>query len=99
MWVMGGAWCTQHFMEHYRFTGDREFLRKRAYPILKESALFCLDWLVPDPKTGKLVSRPVTSPANAFIAANGGNATLSMRGSLDHGIIWDLFSKVLYAAA
>ena len=46
MWPMGGAWCTQHFMEHYRFTRDREFLRDRAYPILKEASLFYLDWLI-----------------------------------------------------
>ncbi len=99
MWVVGGAWCTQHFMEHYRFTGDREFLRKRAYPILREAALFCLDWLVPDPKTGKLVSGPTTSPENAFIAPNGDKASLSMGGSMDQEIIWDLFNNVLEAAA
>jgi alpha-L-fucosidase 2 len=99
MWVVGGAWCTQHFIEHYRFTGDREFLRKRAYPILKEAALFCLDWLVPDPKTGKLVSGPTTSPENAFIAPNGDKASLSMGGSMDQEIIWDLFNNVLEAAA
>ena len=29
-------------MEHYRFTGDREFLQKRAYPIMKEAAKFIL---------------------------------------------------------
>ena len=26
LWPHGGGWSTQHFMEHYRFTGDREFL-------------------------------------------------------------------------
>ena len=26
MWIMGAAWNVQHFMEHYRFTLDREFL-------------------------------------------------------------------------
>ncbi|WP_372846493.1 glycoside hydrolase N-terminal domain-containing protein, partial [Pontiella sp.] len=63
-WVVGGAWCTQHFMEHYRFTQDATFLKDRAYPILKETALFFLDWLVEDPATGKLVSGPSTSPEN-----------------------------------
>ena len=66
-WVVGGGWCTQHFMEHYRFTGDKEFLKNRGYPILKESSLFFLDWLVKDPKTGKLVSGPSTSPENKFL--------------------------------
>ena len=99
MWVMGGGWCTQHFMEHYRYTGDRDFLKKRAYPILKEASLFYLDWLAPDPKTGKLVSGPSTSPENVFIAPDGRRANLSMGGSMDQEIIWDVFSNTLEAAA
>ncbi|MCH6255120.1 glycoside hydrolase family 95 protein [Puniceicoccaceae bacterium K14] len=66
-WVVGGAWSTQHFMEHYRFTGDKIFLQERAYPILKEASLFFLDWLVEDPETAKLVSGPSTSPENKFL--------------------------------
>ena len=69
-----GAWLDQHLWEHYAFTGDREYL-KRAYPIMKESVEFYLDWLVEDPKTGKLVSGPVNSPENAFIAPDGRKAT------------------------
>ncbi len=66
-WVVGGAWCTRHFMQHYRFTEDKDFLQKRAYPILKEASLFFLDWLVEHPETGKLVSGPNTSPENKFL--------------------------------
>jgi alpha-L-fucosidase 2 len=40
----GGGWCTQHFIEHYRYTGDRD-LKQRTYPILREASLFYLDWL------------------------------------------------------
>lgn len=98
MWVMGGAWCTQHFMEHYRFTGDREFLRRRAYPILKEASLFLLDWLVSDPATGQLVSGPSTSPENGFIGPDGKPVTLSMGCSMDQEIIWDTFQNTLEAA-
>jgi len=98
MWSMGGAWCAQHFMEHYRFTGDRKFLEKRAYPLLKECSQFFLDWLVPDPKTGKLVSGPSTSPENGFVAPDGKTVTLSMGCSMDQEIIWDTFSNLLEAA-
>ncbi|HWV99721.1 MAG TPA: glycoside hydrolase family 95 protein [Candidatus Acidoferrum sp.] len=99
MWVTGGGWCTQGFIEHYRFTGDRQFLRQRAYPILKEASLFFLDWLVPDPKTGKLVSGPTTSPENAFITPDGQQASLSMGCSMDQEIIWDVVRNTLEAAA
>ena len=98
MWPMGAAWCTQHFMEHYRFTGDKKFLKARAYPILKEASLFLLDWLVEHPKTGKLVSGPSNSPENAFKAPDGRNANLSMGPSMDQEIIWDTFTNLIEAA-
>ena len=44
-WNMSGPWLCQHLFEHYRFTGDKEFLRNRAYPIMKSAAAFCLAWL------------------------------------------------------
>jgi len=97
--VVGGAWCAQHFMEHYRFTGDEEFLRQRAYPVFKQASLFFLDWLVEDPKTGKLVSGPSTSPENRFFAP--GTETLcnlTMGPSMDQQIIWEVFSNTLEAA-
>lgn len=59
----GGAWLAIHLWEHFLFTGDEEFL-KRAYPVLKGSAEFFLDFCVPHPKYGWLVTNPSTSPEN-----------------------------------
>ncbi len=98
LWQMGGAWATRHFMEHYWFTGDRVFLEKRAYPILRDASLFLLDWLVPDPRTGKLVSGPSASPENRFISADGGTHATSMGASMDQEIAWDVFTNFLAAA-
>ena len=98
MWPMGAAWCTQHFMEHYRFTGNKKFLKKRAYPVLKEACLFFLDWLVEHPRTGKLVSGPSNSPENSFVAPDGKRANLSMGPSMDQEIIWDTFTNLIEAA-
>ena len=98
MWTMGAAWCTQHFMEHYRFTGDKKFLKTRAYPILKEASLFLLDWLVEHPKTGKLVSGPSNSPENRFQSPDGKNVNLSMGPSMDQQITWDTFTNYIEAA-
>jgi alpha-L-fucosidase 2 len=95
--LSAGAWLAQHLWEHYAFTGDREYLAK-AWPIMKESAEFYLDWLIPDPKTGKLISGPANSPENSFIAANGDKASLCMGPSMDQEIIWDLFGNVLEGA-
>jgi alpha-L-fucosidase 2 len=98
MWPMGAAWCTQHFMEHYRFTEDKEFLKERAYPILKETSLFFLDWLTENPKSGQLVSGPSNSPENSFVAPDGKRVNLSMGPSMDQQIIWDTFTNCIEAA-
>jgi alpha-L-fucosidase 2 len=59
----GGAWLATHLWEHYLFTGDKAFL-KENYPVLKGSAEFFLDFLVPHPTYGWLVTNPSTSPEN-----------------------------------
>lgn len=84
------AWICQHIYEHYRFTGDRAFL-KRMYPVLKEAVRFYLDWLVTDPKSGKLVSGPAVSPENTFVAPDGSHCQISMGPTHDQQTIWQLF--------
>ena len=98
MWVVGPAWCTQHFMEHYRYTGDEDFLRQRAYPILKDASLFFCDWLVEDPESGLLVSGPSTSPENSFFVEDGTESSLSMGCGMDQQVIWETFTNTLEAA-
>lgn len=98
MWPMGAGWCVRDFMEYYRFTGDSSFLAERAYPILKESALFFLDWLVRHPETGKWVSGPSSSPENTYISSNGTGVSLCMAPAMDQQIIWDVFACVVEAA-
>lgn len=84
------AWICQHIGEHYRFTGDKDFLRK-MYPVLKGAVEFYMDWLVTDPKTGKLVSGPAVSPENTFVAPDGSQCQISMGPTHDQQTIWQLF--------
>jgi len=92
-----GAWMCQHLWEHYRFTGDVGYLR-RVYPLLREAARFFLSWLSEDPKTGKLVSGPATSPENSFRTADGTVGCLSMGPSMDQEIVWELFGEFAEAS-
>ena len=39
------GWAMSRYWEYYRFTLDREWLRTRGYPFIKECALFYLDFL------------------------------------------------------
>jgi alpha-L-fucosidase 2 len=98
MWPMGAAWCCQHLWEHYAFGGDREFLQRRAYPVMKESAEFLLDYLVEDPKTGELVSGPSMSPENRFRTPDGQVVSVTMGPAMDQQIIFDLFTNCIEAA-
>jgi alpha-L-fucosidase 2 len=96
-WAMGGPWLAQHLWDHYAFTGDRAYLQNYAYPLMKETAQFCLDWLVPD-QQGRLVTAPSTSPENIFITEKGVKASVSVATTMDMAIIWDLFSNVIQAS-
>lgn len=92
-WPMGGAWLSQHLWEHYQFTGDKNYLAE-YYPIMKEAALFCSDWLMED-KNGHLVTAPSTSPENVFITQNGVEGSVSVAATMDMSLIWDLFTNVI----
>jgi len=98
MWPLGGAWCSRHLFDHWRFTGDTDFLRDRAYPVLREASLFFLDYLTEDPATGLLVSGPSTSPENVFITEDGERADVGMGNAMDQQIVWDLFTNLVEAA-
>ena len=96
-WEMGGNWLCQHLWEHYQFTGDKAFLKDRAYPLMKGAATFCLGWLVED-KDGWLVTAPSMSPENDFFYAPGKAGSVSVATTMDMSIIWDLFTNLIDAA-
>jgi alpha-L-fucosidase 2 len=99
MWPMGIAWSCQNIWDHYLFGGDKEYLRNKSYPIMKEAAEFCISWLVANPKTGYLVSGPSISPENSFrIPGEGGNASMVMGPTMDHMIIRDLLQNTIQAS-
>ncbi|MDP4192238.1 MAG: hypothetical protein Q8858_11775 [Bacteroidota bacterium] len=53
------SWLAQHFYLHWKYSGDKKFLRERAYPWLKETAEFIEEILVRG-KDGKL-KLPISS--------------------------------------
>ena len=97
IWPMGGAWLAQHAWEHYAFTLDKAYLRKKGYPIIKEAALFILDYLVEDPKTHWLVTNPSHSPENTFRLADGSTSMFTYGSTMDLEIIYDLFTNCMEA--
>ena len=96
-WNQGAGWLSQHLWEHYRFTGDKTFLKESAYPIMKGAAQFYLDWLIED-KDGYLIVSPSVSPENDFIDANGQPSPISVATTMDMSIMWDLFTNLIDAS-
>jgi alpha-L-fucosidase 2 len=96
IWPMGGAWLSLHLWDHYDFMRDREFLGRRAYPIMKEAAEFLLDYMVEH--NGYLVTGPSLSPENRYRAPDGSSVKLCMGPSMDTQIAHALFSRVMEAS-
>lgn len=93
-WVMGAAWLCTHLWEHYQFTKDEEFL-KEYYVVLKEAALFFVDYLIED--NGYLVTCPSVSPENTYILPSGVRGCACAGASMDTQIIRDLFNYCIKA--
>lgn len=103
IWPMGAAWLAQHPWEHYVYTGDKAFLKDRAYPLMKGAAEFMLDFLVVAPEgtacPGKLVTNPSYSPENAFYLPNGDQSVFTYGATMDIQIITDLLSHCIEACS
>ncbi|HUX01657.1 MAG TPA: glycoside hydrolase family 95 protein [Phycisphaerae bacterium] len=81
------AWYAQHFWWHYAFGGDKQYLRKVAYPVLKEVCEFWEERLkaLPD---GRLVVPNAWSPEHG---------PREDGVSYSQQIVYDLFSNYLAA--
>jgi len=99
---MGGAWYMQHYWEHYAFGSDRDFLRTRAYPLMKEMTEYCEDLLIELPEKMVQHVRPGFNQMKEppLVVPEGVSPE---HGPTEHGVTydqslaWDLFEN--YAQA
>lgn len=61
-WTACLGWIYNEFWGHYLVSGDKEFLRERVVPGLKEIALFYEDYLSDEDENGKVLFYPSYSP-------------------------------------
>lgn len=92
MWPNGGAWLATHLWEHYRFTGDKDFLRK-YYPVIKGTADFYLSAMVENPNNGFLVTVPSMSPEHGY-----GKSWITAGCTMDNQIACDALGNTLKCA-
>ncbi|RFZ78864.1 glycoside hydrolase family 95 protein [Lacrimispora amygdalina] len=93
MWPMGGAWLTSELFKHYEYNPDRKFLEQTVYPILKEAALFLVDWLYL--YKDRYVTCPSTSPENKYKVPGSKDSAVAvaMSTAMDLAIIREVFGN------
>ena len=96
-WPMVQGWLCSHLWEHYLFTQDKDFLKNRAYPLMKGAAEFFSDWLIED-GDGHLVTPVGVSPENRFIMDNGKQGAMTMGPTMDMAIVRETFTRTLEVA-
>lgn len=96
-WPMVQGWLCSHLWEHYLYSGDKEFLKNEAYPLMKGAAEFYADWLIDDGK-GRLVTPVGVSPENWFVTAKGESTALSMGPTMDMALIRETFERTIQAS-
>ena len=97
-WNLGGAWLVNALWERYQFTQDKAYLKAVAYPLMKGAAIFCLRWLIDNPKEpGELITAPSTSPENEYKTDKGYHGMTCYGGTADLAIIRELFINTIAA--
>ncbi|NQT52413.1 glycoside hydrolase family 95 protein, partial [bacterium] len=88
-WSKGdAAWVAQNLWDHYAFSLDKDYLRTRAYPVMKELCEFWEDHLKELPG-GTLVSPDGFSPEHGPHEDG---------VSFDQQLVWDLFTNFIEAS-
>ena len=93
LWPMGSLWLSLHIFEHYQYTHNQEFILE-YFPILKENALFFLDYMFKD-ANGFYATGPSVSPENAYMTQDGQAATVCLSPSMDIQLLREFFTSYL----
>ncbi|MFW6309025.1 MAG: glycosyl hydrolase family 95 catalytic domain-containing protein, partial [bacterium] len=94
VWTAGAGWLARLFYDYWLYTGDKEFLRDRAVPFLKEVALFYEDFLIED-ENGELVFVPSLSPENTPSIENPSLAVVN--ATMDVAIAKEVLNNLINA--
>lgn len=92
-WNGGAPWAAHYYYDYWLYTNDKTFLENRAYPFMKETALFFEDFLTKG-DNGKYVFNPSYSPENNP-ANNPSQATIN--ATMDVMLVKELLRNLLVA--
>ncbi len=93
-WTAGAGWASHFYYDYWLYTGNREFLLRRAYPFMKENALFYEDFLKKG-TDGKLLFSPSYSPENT---PSNSTSQACINASMDIGVARELLNNCIKVA-
>jgi alpha-L-fucosidase 2 len=100
-WTGAAGWLAQHYYEYYQYTGDREFLKGRVLPFMREVARFYEDFLIVG-EDGYYKFYPSVSPENTpqnFMPTDGKPLAHPMpttiNATMDFAILKELLAHLL----
>ena len=97
-WTGAGAWIASFHWDYWLWTGDRAFLRDRAWPFLREVALFYEDFLY-EGHDGLLHAAPAVSPENSPVVEGGAKVDVCVDPTMEIALVRELLNHALAAAA
>lgn len=95
-WISAGGWAYSPIWDYYLVTGDREFLRTRLVPPLKELSLFYEDYLKETDPNGNYIFVPSYSPENS--PANSDNTAAVINAVMDISVCKEVLTHLIQAA-
>ena len=96
VWIGAAPWLGQHLFRHWRYTRDRDFLRDRCYPYLKETAAFYEDYLVRHGE--QLWIMPSQSPENRFAGTGDFPVSIGINSAMDIELANDTLNAAIECA-
>ncbi len=95
-WTAGAAWYAGFYYDYYLYTGDKDFLRDKALPFMKDAALFYEDFLTKEVKDAQGVYEfnPSYSPENT---PAGGNSQATINATMDLAACRQLLGNLVKA--
>ncbi|KAH8585480.1 Six-hairpin glycosidase-like protein [Bisporella sp. PMI_857] len=102
MWPMSNLWLSTHMMEHYRFSGDKDFLRHQAWDLFYDAATFLDCYLFEF--EGFTSSGPSCSPENAYLIPQGSRIYNSQEAvdispTMDTSLLYEFYNNLLKIAS
>ncbi|MDF7799957.1 glycoside hydrolase N-terminal domain-containing protein [Pontiellaceae bacterium B1224] len=94
-WTDAAGWLASFYYDYYLFTGDEEFLKKRAIPFMNEVALFYEDYIVKGPD-GKNMFFPGSSPEN-YPSSLEDRVKVHMNATISYAVAKENFSNLVDA--